>query len=317
MSDATIATTAAQPGLPIGTRLGLASLAGLCLGIGRYIVNSQTADDLDWPWCYGQMWFHGLDPYLCILREPGTGRVWPGNPLTAMYAVLPFTLLPRGLMAAGVVGISTALLIYALLSSNALHRLLVLLSVPFWYAFRLAQWSPLMVAVALMPWLMPLTLAKPQIGFPIFLRHFTWRRAALCTICLALTFVGDPTWPLRWWPQTRTYEGIIPLLTLPGLPILAVLMRRRDPDAWFVLLCACLPQRIFYDAFILACVPQTRREVILWTVGTWMVAVGFIFPSYWTSIFVAACYWPLVYCILKRSPAQQIEGASQPDPVHA
>jgi hypothetical protein len=290
---------------------GIAVLSGLFFGIGRYIVNAQTADDLDWPWCYGQMWFRGLDPYLCVSTDPRTGHVWPGNPLTTMYAILPFTLLPRGLMAAVVVGSSVALLVYALISSSKPYHLLTLLSVPFWCAFRLAQWSPLMVAVAMLPCLIPLTLAKPQIGFPIFLRHFTWRRAILCTILLALTFVDDPTWPLRWWPQTRTYDGIIPLLTLPGLPLLALLARRRDPDAWFVLLCACMPQRVFYDAFILACALQTRREVFIWTISTWAVAIGFFFPSQWDPIFVAACYWPLVYCILRRAPAQQAEHAEQ------
>ena len=85
-----------------------------------------------------------------------------------------------------------------------------------------------------------------------------------------------PDWPLRWLRLVGGFNGYIPLLTLPGVLLLLALLRWRDLDARYLLLCAVIPQRALYDAPILAAALRTRAEMVVWVLVTWL-------------------YWPLVY----------------------
>jgi len=134
----------------------------------------------------------------------------------------------------------------------------------------------LLLAVALLPALLPLTLVKPHIGLPIALTRLTWRRALACAVFGLATFAIMPDWPLRWLRLVGGFNGYIPLLTLPGVLLLLALLRWRDLDARYLLLCAIIPQRALYDAPILAAALRTRTEMMVWVLVTWL-------------------YWPLVY----------------------
>src|SRR5258708_19680169 len=70
--------------------------------------------------------------------------------------LFPYTTLFRSLLALG-------------LSRYGYHRLLVFLAYPYWAGIIAAQWTPLIVASAFFPLLLPATLAKPQLGIPIAL----------------------------------------------------------------------------------------------------------------------------------------------------
>src|SRR3989442_129691 len=68
--------------------------------------------------------------------------------------------------------------------------------------------------------------------------------------------------PLLWMGPLGCYEHFIPLLVLPG-PLLALaLWRYRDRDAILLLLAAIMPQRWFFDSFILWLIPKSRREIL-------------------------------------------------------
>src|SRR5207244_5572360 len=107
-------------------------------------------------------------------------------------------------------------------------------------------------------------------------------------------------------------------LILPG-PLLALtLLRYRERDARFLFLMAVVPQRWFYDSFILWLIPKSRREII-WTVFfSWGAGIWrwYHFPrsfddvGRWTVIFL---YLPMLAVVLFRpreSPTLQPETAN-------
>jgi hypothetical protein len=185
-------------------------------------------------------------------------------PLTAALFGLPFVRLSPEVAAGMFYGISSGLLAFGL-TRHGYHRLLVFLAYPYWAGILTVQWSPLIAASAFFPFLLPATLAKPQIGLPVALTHLSRRGVVACAILALASLVVMPRWPLLWIGQLGYYQHFIPLLVLPGPLLVLALVRYRDRDAWLVLLASIVPQRWFFDAFILWLIPKTRREII-WTV---------------------------------------------------
>ena len=111
------------------------------------------------------------------------------------------------------------------------------------------------------------------------------------------------------------YDRFIPLLVFPG-PLLALaLLRYRDRDAHLFLLMAIMPQRWFYDTFILWLIPKTRRQ-ILWTVFfSWFVGIwrwyhmphSFTQVGRWTVLFI---YFPVLWTIISR-PKDAVQTGSE------
>ena len=98
------------------------------------------------------------------------------------------------------------------------------------------QWSPIIAASAFFPLLLPVTMAKPQIGLPVFLTRLSRRGLLACVAVALLSLAVMPNWPLLWLRQTGNYEHFIPLLVLPGPLLLLALLRYRERDAWLLLL---------------------------------------------------------------------------------
>jgi hypothetical protein len=55
------------------------------------------------------------------------------------------------------------------------------------------------------------------------------------------------------------YQHFIPL---PRTLLLLALLRYRDRDAWLLLLAAPMPQRWFFDSFILWLIPKSRHQIL-------------------------------------------------------
>jgi hypothetical protein len=116
--------------------------------------------------------------------------------------------------------------------------------------------------------------AKPQIGLPVALSHLSRRGLAAGAALLLTSFAFRPLWPMEWISQVHGYRYFVPLLVLPG-PLLALaLWRWRDRDAWLLFLASVVPQRWFYDSFLLWLIPKTRRSILAtvacsWVVGLW------------------------------------------------
>lgn len=225
-------------------------------------------------------------------------------PLPAGLFALPFVRLQPELAAGIFWGISSSLLAFGL-TRHGYTRLLIFLAYPYWAGIITVQWSPIIAASAFFPLLSPVTMAKPQIGLPVFLTRLSLKGLLACIVVALLSLVVMPNWPWLWLRQTGNYEHFIPLLVLPGPLLLLALLRYRERDAWLLLLAAIMPQRWFFDSFILWLIPQSRRQII-WTVffswgaGLWRwyhVPHNFTEVGRWTVIFL---YVPMLAVILFR-----------------
>jgi len=228
-------------------------------------------------------------------------------PLTAAFFGLPFVRMLPELAAGLFMGISSALLAFGLMR-NGYHRLLVFLAYPYWAAILTAQWSPLVAASAFFPLLLVATMAKPQIGLPVFLTHMSRRGVLACMTLGVLSLVVMPKWPILWLHQFGYYEHFIPIFVFPGPLILLALIRYRDRDALLLLLTALMPQRWFFDAFILWLIPKSRREILAtvffsWGAGIWRwyhIPHSFTQVGRWAVLYM---YLPMLVVVLSRPRA--------------
>lgn len=256
----------------------------------------QGAADFSWAIHAARAMLERKNPYDTPLEQ---------YPLTAAIFAVPFVWMPPELAAALFYGISSGFLAFGI-SRFGWHRLLIFLAYPYWAGLLTAQWSPLILASVFIPLLLPVTMAKPQLGLPVALTHLTRRGAIACAVVLAATFVAVPSWPVLWVGQMRYYEHFVPLLVLPGPLILIALLRYRDRDAQLLLLASVMPQRWFYDAFILWAIPKSRREIVMtaglsWGLGIWRwyhLPLNFAEVGRWV---VLLAYLPMLAILLARA----------------
>jgi hypothetical protein len=255
----------------------------------------QGAGDFSWAIHAAQRLLAGQNPYDTPLEQ---------YPLTAAIFALPFARLRPEVAGALFYGISSALLAFGLIRYGY-HRLFVFLAYPYWGGLLAVQWSTLIFASAFFPLLLPSTMAKPQLGLPVALTNLSRRGIVACVIVLSITLILMPHWPQLWMGQLKNYEHFFPLFILPG-PLLALaLWRYRDKDAWFLVLTALMPQRWFFDAFILWLIPRSRREILFtaglsWGAGVWRwyhIPHSFVEVGRFSVIFL---YLPMLAVILFR-----------------
>lgn len=231
-------------------------------------------------------------------------RVTQLYPLPAALFALPLAWLPLPVAGGVFYGASSALMAFGL-TRHGYQKLFVFLAYPFWAGTLTAQWTPLLFASALFPLLLPATMAKPQIGFPVALTRLSKIGIFACAVVLALSFAVLPRWPWLWIAHFGEYQRFIPLLVFPGPLLLLALLRHRDRDAIFLLLAAAMPQRWFYDTFILWLIPQTRRQIlwtalISWAAGIWR---WYHIPHTFTEVgrvSVICMYLPMLAVLLSR-----------------
>jgi hypothetical protein len=225
-------------------------------------------------------------------------------PLPCALFGLPFVWI-RPEIAAGVFyGVSSALMAFGL-SRYGYHRLLVFMAYPYWAGFLTAQWPPLILASAFFPLLLPATMAKPQLGIPVFFTRVSRRGVVACLLVLIASLILVPRWPLLWMSHFHNYARFIPLLVLPGPLLLLAFWRYRDRDAIFLLLMAVMPQRWFYDMLTLWSIPKSRREIVWtafvsWGAGIWR---WYHIPHSFTEVgrvAILTMYLPMLIVLLTR-----------------
>jgi len=241
-------------------------------------------------------------------------------PLTAGLFALPFLSLQPEIAAGIFWGISSALLAFGL-TRHGYTRLLIFLAYPYWAGILTVQWSPIIAASAFFPVLLPVTMAKPQVGLPVLLARFSCRGLLACAVVGILSIAVMPSWPVLWLKQTGNYQHFFPLLVLPGPLLLLALFRYRDRDVLLLLSSAVMPQRWFFDSFTLWLIPQSRREIV-WTVffswgaGIWRwyhIPHTFAEVGRWTVILF---YLPMLVVVLLRGHSSKPAGAAGcPTPV--
>lgn len=255
----------------------------------------QGAADFGWAIHAAQRVLAGQNPYDTPLEQ---------YPLTAAVFALPFVTLRPEVAAAAFYGISSALLAFGL-TRDGYYRLLVFMAYPYWAGMLTAQWAPLILASTFFPLLLPVTMAKPQIGLPVALTHLSRRGVIACLVVLLATLLAVPHWPALWRGQFQYYEHFVPLLVLPGPLLVLALWRYRERDAWLLFLAALMPQRWFFDAFILWAIPKTRRAIVWtaffsWGTGVWRwfhTPASFAEVGRWAVICI---YLPMLVLLLCR-----------------
>jgi hypothetical protein len=236
----------------VSATIGLAS-GGFCWFLMKHF--HQDAADFRWALHLAERLLARQNPYDTPLEQ---------YPMPAAFFALPFFRMPPEIAAGFYWGIGSFLLAMGV-TRKGYTRLLIFLAYPYWAAILTVQWSPIIAASAFFPLLLPVTMAKPQIGLPIFLTRLSRRSLAACLVLGVASLIVMPNWPMLWWRQTGNYQHFIPLLVLPGPLLLLALFRYRERDARLLVLAALMPQRWFFDSFILWTIPKSRREII-WTV---------------------------------------------------
>lgn len=284
--------------LPLRSRVLVASLIGVSSGSFCFWLTHRLqlgAGDFAWALHLAERW---------LARQPLYDTPLEQYPFTAALFALPLVRLPRELAAGLFYGISSALLAFGL-TREGYGRLLMFLAYPYWIALLYVQWSPLIAASALFPLLLPATMAKPQVGLPILLTRLSRRGLWACLMVGIISVCAAPRWPLLWLSQAANYQHFIAVLVLPGPLILLALFRYRDRDAILLLLTSVMPQRWFFDAFILWLIPKTRREMIItiffsWAGGIWR---WYHAPHSFSDVgrwIVLSIYLPMLAIILLR-----------------
>lgn len=297
----------------------LATALVLSVTAGYRFSTNWTGNDLQFPFCGAQALLHGQDPYdnaVCPMNSPG-GKIWPTNPLTTVVALLP--VYPLGYTWGTLLLWSsfTGLYVFGLSRTGQWWRLLALLSYPYYETFLYLQWAPLLLALSFVPTLAPLALVKPHTGLPIILTHLTLRRLLLCGLFGMATLALDPTWPLRWLPQTtaRYSNGYVPFLVFGvGLLLPLAWLRWRDKRAQFLGLMALLPQRGLYDLLALWALVETPGQMVLLTalswvpLGVWTLGIPLAYPF----LAVLTTYLPLLLMILVQSGQWRVQSPKMP-----
>jgi len=219
---------------------------------------------------------------------------------------MPFIHVRPEIAAAIFSGLSSFLLALGL-TRHGYHRLWIFLAYPYWVGLLAAQWSVVITASAFFPIMMPVTMAKPQVGLPVFLTRLS-RRGVLACLAVALLSIGlFPRWPWLWLGQIGYYHHFFAILILPGPLVVLALLRYRDRDAWLLFLSSLMPQRWFFDSFILWLIPKSRREIV-WTVAlSWCAGLWRAYhpPASLNQVglwIVLSTYLPMLAIVLLRSP---------------
>jgi hypothetical protein len=284
--------------LAMRKRLLISALVGLAAGLFCAFVlrrTQQHSGDFHWALHLAGRLLARQNPYDTPDEQ---------YPLPAAFFALPFLHLRPEIAAGAFYGISSFLLAFGLTRNNFL-RLRAFVAYPFWAGALTAQWSTLIAAGAFFPVLLPATMAKPQVGLPVFLTRITRRGLLYCVLLGALSLLVLPNWPRLWLGQTRYYEHFIPLLVFPGPLLLLALLRCRHRDAWLLLLSAVMPQRWFFDSFTLWLIPKSRREFLFtiplsWVAGIWR---WYHLPDTFAQVgrtSVICFYLPMLVVILLR-----------------
>ncbi len=277
---------APEPSQPMQLRLAVAfAMAAWGAFIAYFALSTapeHLAKDFSWPWRAARALLDGQNPYR-VIRPTGP---YPFNagffyPLPAGIAAMPFALFRPAVAGAAFVGVSSGLLAFGLARTRGgLAKLPLFASAPFCMAALLAQWSPLMMAGAVIPSLQFLGAAKPNVALPCFAYRPTLRGALLGAAFVVLSLAIVPTWPFDWRDALRDAPRYRAPITYFGGPILLLAaLRWRRAEARTLLAMAVMPQlTLFYDQLPLWLVPTTVWRSLALSALSW-VAWAQWYPS--------------------------------------
>jgi hypothetical protein len=101
-------------------------------------------------------------------------------PMPAVLLWVPLAKLPY-LVASTLFNAGAAFLFVLAMTRGGLYRAWACGSVPFMIAMRFGQWSPLIVAAWVYPWLSAFLVAKPNLGVAVFVARVSRLASVMCT----------------------------------------------------------------------------------------------------------------------------------------
>lgn len=301
-----------HPGARAAIALAIGAVSGFICHFAL-VRRGVLAGDFTWTWRAARILLAHQDPYRVIQATgayPFDDRL--NYPLPAALASLPFAPFPAVLAGALFVGVSAALLAWAVTREDY-HWLPLFLSAPFLKVLLAPQWSPLLVGAALIPALQFLLVAKPNEGLALFAYKPTWWGAFLGLLLLVGSLMILPSWPIEWLHNlARAPQYGAPAFTLMGSVLLLAVLRWRTPEGRLLLVMALVPQRLLaYDQLGLCLIPRRWWSSLLFSVVTWPALVAWVSPSalgypksavFQLTDFLTLCciYLPALYMVLRR-----------------
>lgn len=301
---------------PLAARAAIALAIGVVSGFICHFTlvrRGVLAGDFTWTWRAARMLLAHQDPYRLIQA----GGVYPFDdrlnyPLPAAIVSLPFAPFPPVLAGALFVGCSAALLAWAVTREDY-HWLPLFLSAPFLKVLLAPQWSPLLVAAALIPALQFMLVAKPNEGLAMFAYRPTWWGVGLGAAMLLVSLMILPAWPLEWLYNLRHAPQYgAPAFFFLGPLLLLAALRWRTPEGRMLLVYAIVPQRLLaYDQLGLCLIPRRWWSSLLFAVVSWPALVAWVSPPALgypkssvfelTDLLTMCCiYLPALYMVLRR-----------------
>jgi len=224
--------------------------------------------DFHWWYVGARALLDGQNPYAAVPEAIGSQfRLF--HPLPAVLLTVPLAGLPPDWALSIFSAVCSAVLAFAVTRASY-ERLPLFLSASFAHAAIMGQWSLILTAAFLLPWLAFVGAAKPNVGVALVASSLSWRAAAAMLAFTLLSLVVMPTWPREWLAQLpNSPYHFSPLRAPGGFLLLLALLRWRRPEARLVAALAVVPQSPFvYETLPLFLVARSRFEVYALVIGS-------------------------------------------------
>jgi hypothetical protein len=281
-------------------RAAIAVVAGAlmaALTYRAYGLKPPMQSDFDFVWLGLRAFVHGENPYRAVADAHVRGPLY--YPLPALVALAPL-----GLVSAAVARIVFAGLGYAALAYAAAGRkgglFVGLFSASAIIGGVGGQWSPLLTAGAVVPWLSMFWVCKPGIGLALWCGYPSRWAVFGGVALLALSFIIMPSWLTEWRQVLGSPVHAPPLLRPGGFLLLAALLRWRRPEARLLAALCCLPHvTTLYETVPLFLVTSNRHQAYLLLVLSYVAAVmqAWLVPT-GTLLEQVVGRWPVLLLLL-------------------
>ena len=268
---------------------------------------ATATSDFDAAWAAARALRAGADAYATIQSPP-----WPWTlqyPLPAVLLAVPFSVFPLDAARAAFMAVSVGLLAFGL-TRWAWWPLIALLGGPMLIAVFSVQWTPLLTAAVLFPWLGAVWAAKPTTGAALFAAYPDRRAVVGGVVLVALAFAASPHWVTSWREALQGAPQHPAILRVGGMILLLGLLRWRLPEGRQVTALAVVPlSPHLYEAVPLMLVARSRQEILALTVcGTLGAMAGYLWPPthvpdhgprQWAIVFLTG-YLPALVIVLRH-----------------
>jgi hypothetical protein len=252
----------------------------------RRAIDNSGWSDFAPMWEAARLMFSGQNPYDLI----GPGNVvvsaYPMYyPATAFVVAGPFALIPSVHVAStAFVFVSAMLLAYGA-TADGWYRLPMFPSIAYFHSVFLGQWSILMMAAIYLPAVAAIAVVKPQAAVPVVgssTDSRTWKAAVFGGAAITIiSLLVMPSWPSDWWGKVQGSGDFVPAIARFGGPLILLnLLKWRRPEAWLILLAACMPQTWPpYNGLILMAAAMTYREACVLSLVSSIAWIAFAYFS--------------------------------------